>query len=74
MQAIITVFKVELKDKNDLFENIQNLSSDISEVGDAYTFSPKAGKLFELLNVLKNNNINYGTHFNVASDRASSEL
>lgn len=66
MQAIITVFKVELNNREQIFKEIKEMSSDLSEVGEAYTFSPKPGKLFELLTLLKNNNINYGTHFNVS--------
>jgi hypothetical protein len=68
MHAIITVFKTELMSKPSLINTIKDLSSDLSEVADAYSFSPKSGRLFELLNFLRENNINYGTHFDIIDD------
>jgi hypothetical protein len=67
MQAIITVFKIELIDKSHVIDMINTLTLDLKEVGDAYIFSPKPGKLFELLNLLRDNHIVYGTHFNTAN-------
>ena len=74
MRAVITVFKVELHDRPNILNSIREMSADISELANVYTFSPKPGKLFELLNILKNNNVNYSTHFNIDDDRPSQEL
>jgi hypothetical protein len=73
MRAIITVFKDELTTKPLILNSIREMSSDVSEVGDAFTFSPKPGKLFELLNLLKNSAVAYGTHFHVADGNPSVE-
>jgi hypothetical protein len=69
MRAIITVFKAELADKPTIFEGIRAMSAELTELTDAYTFSPKPGKLFDLLNLLKNDNVNYGTHFNLTDEQ-----
>jgi hypothetical protein len=64
MQAIITVFKGEFEGKDDVRSRISELTEDVKMVADAYVFSPRPGKLFDLLNILRNNKITYGTHFN----------
>ena len=64
MAAIITVFKTELIGKDDVLPLIEELSDDLVEIALAYTFSPKSGKLYELLNHLKERKVVYGTHFN----------
>lgn len=69
MRAVITVFKTELINKPAVLNSIQQLSSHLSEVGEAYSFSPKPGRLYELLNFLKDHDINYGTHFNVTDEQ-----
>lgn len=74
MRAIVTVFKVELSNRESLLDSIRDMSTEIGEVAGAYTISPKPGKLFELLNLLKMSNISYGTHFNVSDFRQSSEI
>lgn len=74
MRAIVTVFKEELKGRSSILDAIKSMASNFSEIPEAYTFSPKPGRLFEMLNLLKNNNISYGTHFNVTDDKPSSEL
>lgn len=63
MTAIITIFKSELKNNNVTVESINEFSSETKEIGDAFTISPKSGKLFELLTFLKKHHITYGTHF-----------
>ena len=63
MNATITVFKYELKDNTELVNNISDMSSEIKETADAYAFSPKPGKLYELLNWLKESGVNYQTDF-----------
>jgi hypothetical protein len=64
MQAIITVFRAEFEGKDDVKSRVSELTEDLKIVGDAYIFSPRPGKLFDLLNILRNNRITYGTHFN----------
>ena len=66
MQAIITVFKAEFHGNEPLERTFLDFSEDIMQVGEAYTIAPKSGKLFQLLNFLRDNKINYGTHFNTA--------
>jgi hypothetical protein len=71
MLAVITIFKIEFNTKIQLLNSIKDLSVQYAEVGDAYTFSPKPGKLFELLNLLRDNGVNYGTHFNVIDETSA---
>ena len=66
MRATITVFKEELSGKTEILEIIKGSSTDLKEIGDAYIFSPKPGKLFELLNLLRDHKIIYGTNFNTS--------
>jgi len=63
MSAIITISKSELKNKPELLKTIQTMSAELSEGVDGYTFSPKAGYLYELLNCFKDNGINYRADF-----------
>jgi hypothetical protein len=48
-------------------EQLARLSNDVKKIGDAYSYSPSAGKLFEFLSILKHNKISYGTHFDTKS-------
>jgi hypothetical protein len=68
MQAIITIFKTEFEGKEQVKEILIDLTEDVKTVSDAYIFSPRAGRLFDLLNVLRRNKIIYGTHFNSTSE------
>ncbi len=63
MRAIITVFKNELDKEEKLLSMLTSLTLDMQQVTDAYVFAPKPGKLFELLNMLREHGISYGTHF-----------
>ncbi len=63
MSATITVFKTELKNQTLLLANISAMSSETKETAHAFSFSPKPGKLYELVNYLKTNGINYQTNF-----------
>ena len=63
MQAIVSVFKAEFKSKQDILEKVKRLSV-TTEVLDAFVIVPNIGNLYNVLNLLKENNINYGTHFN----------
>lgn len=69
MSAIITVFKAEFDGKAHLKDSIIQLTDDFKIVADAYIFSAKPGKLFELLSVLRDYQVVYGTHFDT-SERA----
>jgi hypothetical protein len=74
MTAIVTIFKEELKDKEAIASQLKSLANDFQEVGEAYTYSPKPGKLYEFLNIAKEFKIAYGTHFNTALTDPSSSL
>lgn len=64
MRAIVTVFKAELENKEDIRHRLENFSEDVNQVGNAYVFVPRSGVLIQFLNVLADNKIIYGTHFN----------
>jgi hypothetical protein len=66
MRAIVTIFKDELKGKVYLLKQLDEMSDHVNIVGSAYIISPKPGKLFDILNELKENKIAYGTHFNTS--------
>jgi len=63
MHTIITIFVNELTEKDHIVQMLRENCDDFNVVADAYILSPKPGRLFELLNLLKANNIHYGTHF-----------
>lgn len=63
MNAIVTIFNSELSNKQYIVPQLEKLCSESRKVGNAYIFSPAAGKLFEFLSVLKFNKVAYGTHF-----------
>jgi len=64
MQIIITISKAEFEGKEALEEKFLQLSGEIGEIGDVYTIAPQSGTLYHFLNFLRDNKINYGTHFN----------
>jgi hypothetical protein len=64
MQAVVTIFKSELKDKEHLVESIMSFVDDIKDLDDVLVYRPPAGKLITFLTFLNKNQINYGTHFN----------
>lgn len=64
MKAIITIFKAEFIAKEEITSQLKPLCDEVKEVGDAFIYSTKPGKLFEFLSVVKANNIAYGTHVN----------
>jgi hypothetical protein len=68
MQAIVTVFKNELKDRDELTERLRSLTKDVQDVGDALIYRPHAGGLISFLTVLYENGVTYGTHFNTGED------
>jgi hypothetical protein len=71
MQAIITVFKTEFEGKEYIASRLKDMVEEVKLMSGAYIFSPSPGRLFELLDVLKENKINYGTHFDSAPGTAS---
>jgi hypothetical protein len=68
MSAIITVFKFQLQLKPELINIIEIMSVDIKVIADAYVFAPKAGHLYELLNCLNENGVDYRAHFREVSE------
>jgi hypothetical protein len=68
MQAIVTVFKNELKDRDELTHRLMTLTKDVQDVGDAFIYRPHAGGLISFLTVLYENGVAYGTHFNAGED------
>lgn len=67
MGAIITVLKSELEIKPEFLNIISAMASDIKKLPNGYAFSPKPGKLYELLNYLKENGLSYQTYFSEIS-------
>ena len=63
MNAIVTVFKKEFEGKDHLIATA-SLIAETKDIDEAVVFIAKPGKLFELLHLLRNNQINYGTHYN----------
>jgi|GEM_PF-3094111 hypothetical protein len=61
---IVTVYKSEFLGKESIKGRLSELSADIKEIHDALAFRPRPGVLMEFLAVLRENRINYGTHFN----------
>jgi hypothetical protein len=68
MEVTITVFKLDIESHKITFKRIEEMSSAIKEFNDCLVFSPKAGRLFEILNILKENSVDYKTDFNVAEE------
>jgi hypothetical protein len=62
VNAIVTIFKSEFKDKPSIEAKLQTISS-VTELGEAKIYLPDGGKLIEFLTMLKDNSISYGTHF-----------
>ena len=62
MRAIVTVFKIEFLGQDNILKKAE-LMAETKDIGEAIILIPLPGKLFELLNLLKDNRINYGTHF-----------
>jgi hypothetical protein len=71
MQAIITVFKTEFEGKEHIASRLKDMVDEVRLMSGAYILSPNPGKLFELLNILKENKITYGTHFDSATGTES---
>jgi hypothetical protein len=74
MEVIITVFKLDIDSHKIAFKRIEEMSSAIKELDDCLVFSPKAGKLFELLNFLKENSLEYKTDFSIADENPVQEF
>ena len=65
MRSMISAPKEEVKSKDTLLSQITELSTNVNHVGDYYLFSPKPGKLFDLLKLMRDHRINYTTNFNI---------
>jgi hypothetical protein len=72
MNAIVTIFTSELKEKQYITPQLEKLCTEARKVGNACIFSPAPGKLFEFLSVLKFHKVAYGTHFDT-KDVSSTE-
>jgi hypothetical protein len=66
VRAIITIFKAEFVGKQQINSLLMDMCTQVKDVEDASIYSPKSGRLFEFLNILRDNKIAYGTHFNTA--------
>lgn len=72
MNAVVIVALARLKDvRPDIVNKIKECSDLHTQTADVYMFSPRTGKLFDLLSLLKDNGIPYTTHYD---KEASSEL
>jgi hypothetical protein len=63
MRARITVLTSQLSSEI-LKKELQALSQEVEIAEDTYTFSPRAGRLFDVLTLLKQHNTIYQTYFN----------
>ncbi len=54
---LIKVTKAGLKQETEGI--LKKISSDVRQIGEAYTFLPLPGKLLQFLSILKDNNIHY---------------
>jgi hypothetical protein len=63
MRAVITVFRTEFEGKDDVKLMVGELTDDFKIAEDVYMLSPRPGKLFDLLSILRENKISYRTHF-----------
>jgi hypothetical protein len=68
MTAIITIFEIEFAGKEEVSRKVEQLSNDVKKIEGACIYSPKSGKLMELLTLLRENKIVYGTHFNTLDE------
>jgi hypothetical protein len=74
MEVTITIFKLDIDSHKITFKRIEGMSSAIKELDDCFVFSPKSGRLFELLNFLKENSVEYKTDFSIADENPAQEF
>jgi hypothetical protein len=72
MRVTVNILKTELDSKMLFLEQILEVCDDLSEVDNVYILSPRSGKLFELLDILKERDVNFETRFNLADDLRNS--
>ena len=61
--AVVTIFKSDLAGKEAIALSLEDLCNEVAKLEHALVYSPKSGKLFEFLNTLRDNGIDYRTHF-----------
>jgi hypothetical protein len=74
MEVTITIFKLDIDSQEITFKRIEEMSSAIRELDNRLVLSPKPGRLFELLNFLKENSVEYKTDFSIADENPAQEF
>jgi hypothetical protein len=62
-RTVVTVFESELVGKEGVHRELQKLCEAVVKIGDAYSYQPAAGKLFEFIGLIRLRKISYGAHF-----------
>lgn len=63
MSTLVTIFKKELTDKEDVIDALRKFSVEVRELQHAFVFAVKPGMLIPFLHLLNQHHVNYGTHF-----------
>lgn len=62
MAVLITIFKKELESHQTLTEQLELLSEQVNDIGNAVVFVPLSGQLMKFIKVLGTYPIEYGIH------------
>lgn len=65
MRTMISAKKADISSSEELLSEVSELSIRVAQVDDYFTISPKPGKLFDLLKLLRDHRIEYTTNFNI---------
>jgi hypothetical protein len=63
MQPVVTFFKTEFSEHSQLFQQLNIHSNEVKEWEFFYTYRPPVNRLPEILNVLRQNKVTHGVHF-----------
>lgn len=63
MQTTITIFKHDLKDEPLVIKMLADHATEVRETNEAFFFVPVPGKLFDLLQVLRDHKVAYGMQY-----------
>lgn len=69
MNTIITVFKSEFNGKEQILEELEECCAVMGEVASAIIISPRSGKLFQTIELLRSNKVVYRTHFDTLPEQ-----
>ena len=63
MQPVITLFKLEFLEYDELFRQLNIHPGDMKECEHYYTYSPPRSRLTKILRALRQNSVTHGLHF-----------